>query len=150
MKKSIYLLLFLIVTLSSCIEWGLEDLPEYDEASIIDFDFEHRFVSTNDNGVEKLSVVTLNSSLIINQELNQVVITATIPEATSNFPESERKKVSLASIIGYAKLSPAASIKPVAGAPELGKPGDFSQERRYIVTAADGTSREWLIQSTLE
>ena len=45
-------------------------------------------------------------------------------------------------------LSTAAVIAPQDGAPTLGVPGDFSTTRRYLVTAANGTKKDWTIQVT--
>ena len=45
-------------------------------------------------------------------------------------------------------LSTAAVIAPQDGAPTLGTPGDFSTTRRYVVTAANGTKKDWTIQVT--
>ncbi len=142
----ISLILLLGVFSTSCIKSGLEDLPVYKEAEIIDFDLEYRYTLTNENGIEYLAVKSLGGDVDIDTGSETVTVSPTVPEATDNFPESERQKVSLENIVAYAKLSPAAKITPLNGAPELGKPGDFSVQREYRVTAADGkTSRVWTI-----
>ena len=50
--------------------------------------------------------------------------------------------------MGKFNLSTAAVIAPQDGAPTLGTPGDFSTTRRYVVTAAYGTKKDWTIQVT--
>ncbi|TKG94980.1 DUF4361 domain-containing protein [Puteibacter caeruleilacunae] len=147
MKRLIYLLFFATITMTSCIDAGLDDLPIYDEAEITDFDLEHRYVTTNANGVERMTVVTLNADVEISEETNTVTVTASIPAPTTQFTQDERRKITLESITAYAKVSPAAKMEPIDGAPVLGKPGDFSVERSYRVTAADGkTSKVWTIK----
>lgn len=133
--------------MTSCIEWGLDELPVYAEAEVTSFNLEHRYIVKNANGVEKMTIVTLNTDVQINKENGVITITASIPAPTSSLTQDERRKISLTSIVGYAKLSPAAKIEPIEGAPALGIPGDFSSERKYKVTAADGkTSKIWTVK----
>lgn len=47
----------------------------------------------------------------------------------------------------YASISDAAILSPLEGAPEMGKPGDFSEDRLYRVTAADGSSIEYILKT---
>lgn len=146
MKKIIYLLVILAFSATSCIEWGLEELPAYDEVEITDFDLEHRYTSANANGVESVVFTTLNTAVDINSENASITVTPSIPAPTSVFTQDIRRSIALTNIAGYVKLSPAAKIEPLNGAPELGIPGDFSTERQYRVTAADGkTSKVWTI-----
>lgn len=146
MRKILYL--FILATLfSSCIDWGLDELPVYDEAEITDFDLEHRYVVKNENGVERMAIVALNLEVTIDSDTKIITVNPTVPPATGDFPEEERNKVSLSNITAYTKISPAAKIQPIDGAPELGKPGDFSTEQKYNVSAADGkTSNIWTIK----
>lgn len=51
------------------------------------------------------------------------------------------KKDGLSRLWVYVTISDAASITALDGAPRLGSPGDFSSQRRYRVTAADGSSQ---------
>lgn len=145
MRKLIYVSL-LLLTLTSCIDSGLEDLPVYNEVEITSFDLEHRYLLPNANGVEHLAVVRLTSTAVIDKVAGTITVTATIPSPNSTFSQTERKKVTLKSIVGYTKLSPAARIEPLEGAPVLGILGDFSTVRKYKVTAADGvTTKIWTI-----
>ena len=146
MRKYIYLLLVVCVTLNSCIKQGLDDFPEYDEVLITDFDLEYRYVTTNANDVEQLSVITLVTDVIFDEESGTIIIDAAVPAATVNFPEQIRSQVNLTNITGYAKLSPAASIQPLNGAPVLGQVGDYSSPAEYKVLAADGkTTKKWIV-----
>ncbi len=147
MKKYIYILAILVSTLTSCINWGLEELPLYDEVEITSFDLEHRYTTENANGVESVVFTKLNSSVDISSENAIITVTATIPPPTQIFTQEIRRSISLENIAGYFKLSPASKVEPLDGAPELGVPGDFSVERKYKVTAADGkTTKIWTVK----
>ena len=150
MKKVFLILSVVMFSLSSCIDWGLEELPVYDEADMLDFDLEYRYTDKNDNGYERLAVITLPSSSTIDEDNNTVTVEASVPDPAGSFTQEERNKVSLKSIVGYAKISPAATIQPIDGAPQLGIPGDFSSVVKYQVTAADEkTVKTWTINITL-
>lgn len=147
MKKIFFILSVIAITFSSCIDWGLEELPVYKETKILEFNLEHRYVVENANGHEMLAVVTLGTTTNIDTINNTVTVDASIPAPFGSFTQDERRNVSLESIVAYAKLSPAAKIHPMDNAPELGAPGNFTQEGKYQVTAADGkTSRIWTIK----
>jgi len=145
--RKIYLIVTVLALLtSSCIGWGLDELPVYEEAEITDFDLEHRYIQQNVNGVEYLAVKTLSSDVVISAEDATITVTPSIPAPTENFTQEERRKITLENIVAYAKLSPAAKMEPLEGAPQLGIPGDFSSQRKYKVTAADGiTSKIWTV-----
>lgn len=146
MRKFIYVSL-LLLSLTSCIDSGLEELPVYNEAEMTSFNLEHRYLLPNANGVEHLVVVGLTSTSVIDKEAGTITVTATVPSPNSTFTQTERKKVSLQSIVGYSKLSPAAKIEPLEGSPVLGVIGDFSSIRKYKVTGADGkTTKIWTVK----
>lgn len=147
MKKILYICSVLLLTLTSCVSSGLEELPVYNEAEITNFNLEHRFLSTNANGIQYLEVVALGATVKIDAAAATITATPTIPAPTSAFTQNERRKVTLEKIVAYTKLSPAAKIVPLDGASVLGIPGNFTTERQYKVTAADGTtSKVWTIK----
>lgn len=47
----------------------------------------------------------------------------------------------------YVSISDAAVLSPLNGAPKLGTPGDFSEDRFYRVTAADGSSQDYVLKT---
>lgn len=47
----------------------------------------------------------------------------------------------------YVSISDAATLSPLNGAPKLGTPGDFSEDRLYRVTAADGSSQDYVLKT---
>lgn len=147
MKKfiNITLLLITVSMVSSCLKMGLEDLPTYGDAQITNLNFEYRWW---DEIYQQLRVVTLNTDKKIEED-GRISCTITVPAANQLFTETIRNQVSLKNITGYVDLSVAARIKPLNGAPELGSPADFSGKTfHYLVTAADGTTKEWVIEIT--
>lgn len=148
MKKLInaILLIFLMSTVSSCLKSGLDDLETYNEAEITNLNFEYRWWDDTNN---QMAVKTLNIEKQISKDDNLITCKLTVPAASGSFTDAVRQNVSLSNLIGYMDLSTAARIAPLNGAPKLGNPGDFSaKEFKYLVTAADGTKREWTIKIT--
>lgn len=148
MKKLIntVLLIFLICTLSSCLKSGLDDLPTYGDADITNVDFEYRWWDEANN---QMAVKTLTMEKEISTDNSLITCKLSVPAASGNFTEAIRQNVSLSKLIAYMDISTAAKIKPLNGAPGLGNPGDFSaKEFSYLVTAANGTQKEWTIKIT--
>lgn len=152
-SKLIAFACYMLLTLSSCLESGLDELESYSDAEITNFKFEHRWeqAMSGEGNNTQLGVVSLPTSVRI--EGTHVYCTISVPEAgnPSFFTEEVRNSVKLEKIIGIATISTASTIQPMDGAPVLGKWGDFSGVRKYKVTAADGkTSKEWTIECTLQ
>ena len=137
------LLLMLVLVCSSCLKGNLEDLPAFEEANITDVKFDFRYKDPTDewiNGEPIVKVVTLTvGDKVINTEAGTITCTVTVPAADGPFTEAIRNTVALTNL---------AVIAPQDGAPTLGTPGDFSTTRRYVVTAANGTKKDWTIQVT--
>lgn len=147
MKKLVYICAVLMLTLTSCVTSGLDDLPVYSESEITSFGMEHRFLVANESGIKHLEVVILGGTVTIDPATATITANPTIPSPSSSFTQDERRNVNLKSIVISTKISPAAKIVPLDGAPTLGIPGDFTTERKYMVTAADGkTSKVWTIK----
>ena len=71
---------FMLLTLSSCLEAGLDELESYNDAEIRGFKFEHRWEQTINGGNNtQLGVVSLPTNVKI--EGNTVYCTITVPEA---------------------------------------------------------------------
>ncbi len=148
MKKLInaILLIFLMCTVSSCLKSGLDDLETYNEAEITNLNFEYRWWDEANN---QMAVKPLNTEKQILKDESLLTCKVTVPGASGSFTEAIRQSISLSSLIAYMELSTAARIAPMNGAPKLGNPGDFSaKEFKYLVTAADGSQREWTIRIT--
>ena len=138
----------------SCLNHGLEDLETYtgnDIESVPGIYF--RYYSedvhpSNGEQIVKQAALTV-SNTEIDAEAGTVVCTVGIP---SGFPQDQLYNVSLGyapgdkkSVIVTLRISTAATIKPLDGAPELGTPGDWSTPNRYLVTAANGDTKEWTV-----
>lgn len=148
MKKliNIVLLVLLMSTVSSCLKSGLEELPTYNEAEIANLYFEYRWW---DEAANQMAVKTLTVEKQIVDDDNLITCKLTVPAAGGSFTAAIRQEVSLNKLIAYIDVSTAARVTPLNGAPKLGNPGDFSaKEFKYLVTAADGTKREWTIKIT--
>lgn len=143
MKNLIRLALYtlFIISFSSCLKMGLDDLPTSDKAEITNVKFEYRWW---DETAQQLRVVELaTSNKIENHTINSTI---TVPDVTDKFTSEIREKVSLSNLVGLTDISAGAAIRPVNGAPTLGTPGDFSgKEYSYLVVAADGSDIEWKI-----
>ncbi len=147
MRKIYFNLILLGAVVSSCLKSGLEDLPAYNLTKITSFNMEYRFEAKNANSVSYVEIVNIATTVKIDTTTNIVTVIPTLPAANSIFTSAERQKVSLSKIIAFCSLETAASIKPVGDSPKLGVPGDWTVERKYLVTAADGkTFREWTIK----
>lgn len=139
MKRFVLYLFMMVVTLgfSSC-KLGLDELPTFEEAELINFWFEHREVveKTNPDGSKFEQVVFTDLKEICSfqkgEETNGVVkCVVTVNTAASP------KTIDLKNIAGKANISTAALIEPINGSPVLGSMGNFSQPVTYMVTAAD-------------
>ena len=150
MKRFTYILLVVVMmSMTACLEYGLKELPVFEDANITDIYFEYRYMVTQ-NGFTSANFMRLTNVArdISDQAIN---IKVSIPEAAGTFTEAERAKVNLNNIIGYCYLSTAATIEPIEGAPKLGQPGNYSAPVRYRVTAADGkTTKTWTITATMQ
>lgn len=160
MKKYSYIAFLLVLfSFTSCLTGGMEDLPAFEENEITGIQrVEYRYVSddvSNASGQKIVKKVELTRSKVdIDEEAGTVSIEITVPAATGSFPETERTKCSLKNTDGengicvMASLSTAARLSPVEGAPALGTPGDWSKPNKYVVTAANGSTKTWTIQVT--
>lgn len=148
MKKfvNIVLLIFLMGIVSSCLKSGLDDLDTYSDAEITNLKFEYRW--WNDDK-QQMAVQEISIEKQISTDDNLITCKLTVPAVSASFTADIRQEVSLSKLYAFMDISTAARITPVNGAPTLGKAADFSaKEFKYLVTAADGTKREWTIKIT--
>jgi len=140
MKKIYILFVALSLITTSCIDWGLDELPVYHDAQMLGLNFEYRYTVENSNGVEQMAVKKMTTNVTVSDEAGTVSAVITIPEASGTFTSEIASQVNLTNIIGYASVSTGASIDPLEGAPELGLTGNFTSPVKYKVTAADGST----------
>ena len=144
-RLNIFIALLLMVSFSSCLTSGLEDLPEYDEAIITNFKFEYRWFDDDEN---KMCVKQLNVKTKIDNENLVVLCDIKVPAADKDFPATVREQVSISNIVGYCDISTAAVVAPVGDSPKLGEIQDFNAkgDMLYKVTAANGDSKVWTMK----
>lgn len=153
MKQYIFSLLFILTTMTSCLNSGLDDLPEFEEASITGVQkVEYRFVSDQISPSDNKPIVKFVDfprTTTVDAEKRVVSIDVTVPAANpSSFPQAERDKCSTSELAVMISISTAARVFPIGDAPLFGKPGDWSKPNKYSVQAADGTKKEWTVQIT--
>lgn len=145
----------MLTGLSSCLTQGLDELPAFDDAKIVNVFVEHRYKDNSDEWIDGSNVVKfqkldISRKFVTAEEsgspYDSIIIEPTIPKPSGSFTAEERLNVTLEHIVVYVNISTAAKIEPIDGAPKLGVPGDFSKPRKYKVTAADNkTTSEWVI-----
>lgn len=142
------IILFLSFILSSCLNGNLEDLPEYNEANITSVStVRYRYIGTFPGTTEQaVKDVDLTYKATIDDKNNSVTINVTVP---SSFPSSQLNDLSASKLVVAVGLSTAARVAPVAGSPAFGVPGDWSNTNKYIVTAADKSTKEWVVKLNL-
>lgn len=151
MKKYIYFIVIgLFMAMTSCLKGGMDDLPEYEEAEISGIQrVEYRYYGSDVSQIDGEKIVkkiALQNSTKI--EGTTVSLEVTVPAAEGTFTEAERQNVSLTNIAVMASISTAARLTPLDGAPALGVPGDWSKPNKYVITAANGSKKEWTITIT--
>lgn len=141
MKKNIFfLLLGCMLTFTSCLKSGLDDIENSSLCAISSITMEYRWITQNANGYDQMSRQQLKLSNNTPDDANEIRFTVTVPAASNTFPESVRQQVSLDGLYLITVISSAAKIAPKNGAPTLGVPGTFEigKEYQYEVTAANG------------
>lgn len=150
--KNKYLHLIIItlglLAMSSCLK---KDLPEMNNSSlndISDFNLYYKYIDTviDNKGTPQETTRILAKTVQLNRAKtishDTVYVTPSFP---AGFPRSEKTKVSLSKIWGYANIPEAAVISPVGASPALGKPGDFTKPAEYQVMAANGAKKNWIV-----
>ena len=150
MKRIIYSLFLTVVmvSFSSCLTGGLEDLPEYEEADITSVSaVTYRYISDDISPASGQNIVK-NVNMTYTSEIDPVATTVKISVITpDNFPKDELTNLSTKSnLVVVVSLSTAARLHPIEGSVELGVPGDWSKPNTYMVEAANGTKKNWTIE----
>jgi hypothetical protein len=155
MKKFIISLFVTLatLTLSSCLEGNLEELPVFDDAEIASVRYaDYRWKSSTATvlGGEAATykqVLNVEESKKVSD--GQIEVKISVPLPTGDFTSNVRSQVSVNNISLAVTISTAARIEPIGDSPKLGVPGDWSKPNKYRVTAADGkTKKEWTITVT--
>ena len=152
-KNIKWLLCLLMLPVLAACSW--EDLPAYEDADITGIQFYYRWASTTDKDPitgepmvreQRLSVTGGD----IDDEAGTVFVDVAVPAANNNgyFTQAVRDQVSQNNIVCLVSISIAARIAPADGNKVLGVPDDWTKPHKFIVTAADGTKKEWTITLT--
>ena len=175
MKKYIYLLAgcLLAPMLSSCLYHDLEDLENSSDKEMTSVEYSYRFLyndtikkGTINEEIEEGRVceVIFQKQLEVIDDGNvkgfKTTLTHNINCVQKAGPSGSVTKEmlydtfckeieanGLTRLWVYVSISDAATLSPLNGSPKLGSPGDFSEDRSYRVTAADGSSQDYVLKT---
>jgi hypothetical protein len=146
----ISLIVALILPLSSCLKYGMDEPELTGDCEVTNIEFEHRWVTNPGNveGMAKLSFQKLTVTRTIDSENATITVSLTVPNAGTNYPQEQRDATVLGNLACSFFVSNAASVAPLNNAPVLGQLGDFSKAVAgspliYRVTAAAGNYKDW-------
>ena len=152
MKKILLIFSVLLLTMTSCLKQGLEDVESSSLCDLSNVEFEYRWAKETLNssgeptGVYELHYKGLIVDKTIDKENHKVTIKLNVPNASGDFTNDMRGDVMLSNLTCMFTVSTAASVKPLGDAPKLGKPGDFSDMTyTYRIIAAAGNYTDWVI-----
>lgn len=149
MKKMVYnlLLIMTMISLSSCLTGGLDELDVYDGADITSVStVRYRYITEDKSpasGQNIVKEVELTYTSEIDTDAAIVKISVSTPD---NFPVSELAFLSKSNLLIAVGISTAARLSSDNGSPQLGVPGDWSKPNTYTVQAANGKKKKWTIE----
>ncbi|MDE6263816.1 MAG: hypothetical protein K2M11_01605 [Paramuribaculum sp.] len=150
LKNIKWLLLLAMLPVFAACSW--EELPSYDEADITACRFFYRWASNeykdDVTGEPLILEMELSTSFSIDDEAGIANVAVTVPNAQSYFTSEVRSQVSQSNLCCQVTISSAARIAPADGHKVLGIPDDWTQPHKFIITAANGTKKEWTINVT--
>lgn len=148
-NKIAFIGLMLSVLCTSCLKKDLPEYPAFDGNEITLVNAEHRFNGTATmNGQPVVAYQKLALAQQVDKTSSTINVQITVPAATGQFTAAEKAKVVQSKLWFYMNISTAATISPTGGTPALGDPTDATKSLKYVVTAANGTSRVWTINVT--
>ncbi|MGM9478304.1 DUF5018-related domain-containing protein [Pedobacter sp. GSP4] len=154
MKRKLELAIACIVLLlgtglSSCIKKDLPEFASFDANEITLVNAEYRFNgSATMNGQPIVAYQKLNVTQTVDKANATINLAISVPAASGQFTAAEKAKVAQSNLWFYLNISTAATVSPTGGTPALGDPTDATKALKYVVTAANGTSRVWTINIT--
>lgn len=172
MRITTLLLALTMLSLTSCLKHGYEELVNSSEKKLTAVDYTYRFLynDTLQKGTPKQEILTdrvcevifkkvskpievdgrKGFSTTITHDINSVMKAGPTGSVTRQMLYNDFKKLiekdQVSKLWVYITVSDASRVNPINGAPELGKPGDFSKDHIYQVVAADGSSQEYILQ----
>ena len=149
MKHTVSKWLVMLLCIPFVIACDSEELAAYEEAEISAVQFYYRWASDIKDPITGEPVVKeqrLDTSNKVDQTKATIEVTVTVPDAKGDFNETIRSQVSAGKLWGQVTVSTAARITPIEGSAPLGTPDNWSQERKFRVTAANGKNKDWTIK----
>lgn len=154
-KRNKYAILVMMAMLSmlasSCLKKDLPDYPLFDGNSITVVNAEHRFKSRIKTMYGE-PIVVMKGLTVSSQvdEANAVInVSVTVPAAETgngaDFTAEEKANVKQNALWFYYTISTAATLAPLDGTAKPGDPADATKPLKYRVTAANGKTRDWVI-----
>lgn len=146
---SLFSAIVALITMTGCLNHGLDELDTYEGADIVGLQgIYYRYIADDSHAVSgenQVVQITLARGADIDAENATCALRC---QAPSNFPAAQLPNLTASNLVVVLNISTAATIKPLDGAPRLGVPGDWSKPNKYLVTAANGKTKEWTV--TLE
>lgn len=138
------ILILLVVTNTSCLKSGLDELETFDQNDITNVRFEYRWWDEAD---KRMRVIEMNVDKTFDNDKKEIFCSINVPTANNSFTAAIREQVSLQTLAINVDASTAVRITPVGNAPQMGTfPADFSaKEFTYKVTAGNGNEANWTI-----
>jgi hypothetical protein len=173
-KPLLSIIAIILMFLSSgCLKKGLEDLNNSSLKVMSTVDYTYRFLytdtiqkGTNKEEIEKDRVcevllkkqtTTLSENgmdgfkTTLTYDINSVLKAGPTGSVTKAMLYAQFDKLiktdQLSKLWVYVTVSDVATITPLDDSPKLGGPGDFSKDRKYRVTAADGSTKDYFIRT---
>ncbi|WP_316753176.1 DUF5018-related domain-containing protein [Pedobacter gandavensis] len=163
----------LMCSMSGCLKQGLDELQNSNQKAMTSVDYTYRFLYTDtiQKGTTKQEIVpdrvcevlfkknvvsTKENDLdgfttTLSYDINSVLKAGPTGSVTKAmlFAEFDKqiRKSQLSRLWVYVTVSDVATIIPIADAPKLGSPGDFSKDHVYQVKAADGSTKNYFIKT---
>lgn len=165
--------LFSILILSGCLKSGYEEVANSSEKNLSAVTYTYRFLynDTIQKGTEKQEILKDRVCEVVFNKVSTPINENGLAGISSSLTHTEssvlkagpsgsvtRKQLyerfktlistdQLSKLWVFVTVSDVAKVSPIEGAPELGKPGDFSTDRRYRVTAADGSTSDYILRT---
>ncbi len=165
--------LMLLLVNTSCLYHGMEELENSSNKEMTNVEYTYRFFynDTIQKGTineeietDRVCEVIFNKSIetinvegvpgfrtTLTHDVNSIQKAGPTGSVTKEMLyemfKQQITKSGLSRLWVYVSISDAATIAPIDNAPTLGKPGDYTQDRYYRVTAADGSSEDYVLQT---
>ena len=149
--KSIMAMVVMALSLTSCLESNLEELPTYEGNDITSVKAYYRYIDSS------TSIPASGENAVKQKQLHVDASNIDADNATcnvafgvpTNFSETEKAGASLNKLVVVLNVSSAAVVTPIEGSPKLGTPADWTTPHKYSIKAANGKIKIWTITCSL-